>query len=107
MRVLQGYSSSPFTAVGSGATVDSEVAAEREAALDALMRPWREKYPETVLTATARQGRAQSLLLQASSEAGLLVLGRRDRLRSGPYTGPVVQAAVHHARCPTAVVPHA
>ncbi|GHB26683.1 universal stress protein [Streptomyces chryseus] len=106
LRVLHGYRPPSITTTGFGAAVDSDVAAEHEATLDALVRPWREKYPETVITSTARQGRAQSLLLHAASEAGLLVLGRRDRLRPGPYTGPVIQAAMHHARCPMAVVPH-
>jgi len=107
LRILHGYRPLPVTATGTGAAVASEVPAEYEAALDALVLPWREKYPETVMTATVRPGRAQSLLLHAASEAGLLVLGRHNRLRPGPYTGPVIQAAVHHARCPIAVVPHA
>ncbi|MFI7291319.1 universal stress protein [Streptomyces anulatus] len=107
LRILHGYRPLPLTATGAGAAVASEVPAEYEAALDALVRPWREKYPETVMTATARQGRAQSLLLHAASEAGLLVLGRHNRLRPGPHDGPVIQAAMHHARCPIAVVPHA
>ncbi|MER8199766.1 universal stress protein [Streptomyces microflavus] len=106
LRILHGYRPLPVTATGTGATVASAVPAEYETALDALVRPWREKYPETVMTATARPGRAQSLLLHAASEAGLLVLGRLNRLRPGPYTGPVIQAALHHARCPIAVVPH-
>ncbi|MFH8754315.1 universal stress protein [Streptomyces atroolivaceus] len=107
LRFLHGYRPLPVTAMGTGAAVASEVPAEYEAALDALVRPWREKYPETVMTATARPGCAQSLLLHAASEAGLLVLSRHNRLGPGPYTGPVIQAAMHHARCPIAVVPHA
>ncbi|MEV7405766.1 universal stress protein [Streptomyces sp. NPDC091267] len=107
LRVLHAYRPSPITAAGSRAAIDSEVAAEHKSALDALLRPWLERYPQTALTAAARQGRAQSLLLQAASGAGLLVLGRRDRLPPGPYTGHVIQAAMHHARCPVAVVPHA
>ncbi len=107
LRILHGYRPLPVTARGTGATVESEVPAEYETALDTLVRPWREKYPETVMTATARPGRAQSLLLHAASEAGLLVLGRCNRLRPRPYTGPVIQAAMHHAQCPIAVVPHA
>ncbi|MEU0382541.1 universal stress protein [Streptomyces cyaneofuscatus] len=107
LRILHGYRPLPVTATGAGAAVASAVPAEYEMALDALVRPWREKYPETVTTATVRPGRAQSLLLHAASEAGLLVLGRCNRLRPGPYTGPVIQAAMHHSRCPIAVVPHA
>ncbi|MFD3411292.1 universal stress protein [Streptomyces cyaneofuscatus] len=107
LHILHGYRPLPVTATGTGAAVESEVPAEYEAALDALVRPWREKYPETAMTATARPGHAQNLLLRPASEAGLLVLGRHSRLRPGPYTGPVIQAAMHHARCPIAVVPHA
>ncbi|WP_307058653.1 universal stress protein [Streptomyces achromogenes] len=39
--------------------------------------------------------------------AGLLVVGRRrHRGALAPRLGPVAQAAVHHAACPIAVVPH-
>ncbi|WP_406403228.1 universal stress protein [Streptomyces uncialis] len=106
LRVLHCYRPGPIAATGSGAAVSPEAAAECKSALDALVRPWRERYPETVLTTMARPGRAQSLLLHAASGAGLLVLGRRERLRPGPYTRPVIHAAMHHARCPMATVPH-
>ncbi|MFJ6700147.1 universal stress protein [Streptomyces sp. NPDC091272] len=107
LRVLHGYRRPPISATGPGAADGTEVMAQHESALDALVQPWRRKYPQTTVTTAVRRGRAQSLLLHAASGAGLLVLGRGDGLGPGPRTWPVIHAAVHHARCPTAVVPHA
>ncbi|WP_406264274.1 universal stress protein [Streptomyces sp. NBC_00191] len=69
---------------------------------------WREKYPDVPVTESAAAGSPVPILLRAASGAGLLVVGRqmRERPGSGPQTGPVTQAAIHHARCPVAVVPH-
>ncbi|WP_371525975.1 universal stress protein [Streptomyces sp. NBC_01283] len=105
VHILHGYR--PLSIAAPGARGGREVAAEHESALDALVQPWRAKYPRTAVTTAALQGRAQSLLLHAASDAGLLVLGRSDRPRSGPFTGPMIHAALHHARCPMVVVPHA
>ncbi|WP_308216795.1 universal stress protein [Streptomyces fragilis] len=41
------------------------------------------------------------------SDAGLLVVGRRETgHRVGARIGSVAHAALHHAGCPVAVVPH-
>ena len=46
-------------------------------------------------------------VVQAAEGAGLLVVGRRRHHRvPAPRLGPVTHAAIHHARCPVAVVPH-
>nr|WP_318216996.1 universal stress protein [Streptomyces sp. SCL15-6] len=45
------------------------------------------------------------MLLNASNEADLLVIGRRSSGRSGPRLGPVAHTVLHHAVCPVAVVP--
>ncbi|GAA1913544.1 universal stress protein [Streptomyces durmitorensis] len=107
VQVLHGYRPPSIAATGRGAGGGRETAAEHQSALDALVQPWRAKYPRTAVTTSALRGRAQSLLLHAASDAGLLVLGRRDRPRSGPFTGPTIHAALHHVRCPMVVVPHA
>ncbi|MEV2248265.1 universal stress protein [Streptomyces sp. NPDC049970] len=47
-----------------------------------------------------------SALVETSREAGLLVMGSRER-RSGPVlgVGHVVHALLHHSRCPVEIVP--
>ncbi|MER7172155.1 universal stress protein [Streptomyces mesophilus] len=82
--------------------------AEWSAFLAAVLRPWRDKYPEVTVVPSVGHGRRAGLVLQAAESAELLVVGRRLRAHPGigPYTGPVAHAAVHHARCPVAVVPH-
>ncbi|MGW7409978.1 universal stress protein [Streptomyces sp. NPDC054833] len=80
-------------------------AAER--ALDAMLRPWREKYPTVKIQELVENGRPAQLLLDASQDAGLLVVGRRIRPATlGTHTGPVAHAVMHHVHCPVAVVPH-
>ncbi|MFF4505052.1 universal stress protein [Streptomyces sp. NPDC001401] len=80
-------------------------AAER--ALDATLRPWREKFPTVKVLELVENGRPAQQLLDASQDAGLLVVGRRVRpARLGTHTGPVAHAVMHHVRCPVAIVPH-
>ncbi|MDV9171143.1 universal stress protein [Streptomyces sp. W16] len=75
--------------------------------LSAVLQVWRDKYPGVEVTETVTEGRARSVLLRASSGAGLLVVGRHLTDRpAGPRIGPVTHAAIHHAGCPVAVVPH-
>ncbi|WP_369008350.1 universal stress protein [Streptomyces sp. NTH33] len=46
-------------------------------------------------------------VVQAAEGAVLLAVGRRrHRPAPAPHLGPVAQAALHHGRCPVAVVPH-
>ncbi|WP_370656939.1 universal stress protein [Streptomyces sp. NBS 14/10] len=46
-------------------------------------------------------------VVRAAGGSGLLMIGRRrHRAALAPRLGPVVQSAVHHARCPVAVIPH-
>jgi nucleotide-binding universal stress UspA family protein len=44
-------------------------------------------------------------VVNASTHAGLLVLGRAEGAGSD-HPGPVAHAALHHAPCPVAIVPH-
>ncbi|MGV9452518.1 universal stress protein [Streptomyces sp. NPDC003635] len=75
--------------------------------MTAVLRVWRDKYPDVEVVETVTEGRAQSVLVRAGSGASLLVVGRRTGARrTGPRTGPVTHAAVHHVGCPVAVVPH-
>ena len=75
--------------------------------LDAVIKVWRDKYPEVEVVETVAEGRARSVLVRAATGASLLVVGRRTTERAaGPRTGPVTHAAVQHVGCPVAVVPH-
>ncbi|MFI7413380.1 universal stress protein [Streptomyces sp. NPDC049627] len=75
--------------------------------LTAVLQVWRDKYPEIEVVETVTEGRPQSVLVRAASGASLLVVGRRTTDRpTGPRTGPVTHAAIHHVGCPVAVVPH-
>ncbi|NGO47319.1 universal stress protein [Streptomyces ureilyticus] len=86
---------------------DPQRAEEWQGFLSAVLQVWRDKYPEIEVAETVAEGRAQSVLVRAATGASLLVVGHRiaERLL-GPRTGPVTHAAIHHAGCPVAVVPH-
>jgi nucleotide-binding universal stress UspA family protein len=74
--------------------------------LSEVLGPWREKFPTVEVMAESRTGGAADLLIEASREASLVVVGRR--VRRGPFTGhigSVTHAVLHHATCPVAVVP--
>ncbi|MDX3241365.1 universal stress protein [Streptomyces sp. ME18-1-4] len=75
--------------------------------LKAVLRPWRDKYPDVAVLETVVDDKPSTALVRASTGAGLLVVGHRLAERPvGPRTGPVTHAAIHHVGCPVAVVPH-
>ncbi|WBO62180.1 universal stress protein [Streptomyces camelliae] len=74
--------------------------------LSPALRPWREKFPGVTVTDSLGFEGASRAVVQAAQGAGLLVVGRRRHRPPLPRLGPVTQAAIHHARCPVAVVPH-
>jgi nucleotide-binding universal stress UspA family protein len=52
-------------------------------------------------------GQAARHLIEAASDASLVVVGRRARrLSIGTHIGPVTHAVLHHSPAPVAVVPH-
>jgi nucleotide-binding universal stress UspA family protein len=83
-----------------------ELRGEAEADLRRRLRPWLgPDAPE--VRVEVPQAAAASGLLGAAEGAGLVVEGRRHG--GGPpglRLGPVAHAALHHAACPVAVVPH-
>ena len=81
---------------------------EMEREVRERVRPWAERYPDVELHAALRlEGPAQAVVHEAEG-SDLLVVGRcrKHRTALGPRIGPVAHAAVHHAACPVAVVPH-
>ncbi|BDM69116.1 universal stress protein [Streptomyces nigrescens] len=110
LRVVHGRHLPSF-AYNRGGGVEPYAAEEAAAVarqdLARALGPWREKYPDVAVDARVELESAAPALLRDTADAGLLVVGRRHRhLRPGPRIGHVVQAVVHHAACPVAVVPH-
>jgi nucleotide-binding universal stress UspA family protein len=91
--------------------VDHEITEEttREAGswLGDALRPWREKFPQVEVDERISLESPAKAVVRAAQDTALLVVGRRRRRPAlSPRLGPVAQAAIHHARCPIAVVPH-
>ncbi|MFE2276492.1 universal stress protein [Streptomyces sp. NPDC059454] len=90
-----------------GPVSDPERAEEWLRFLSAVLRVWRDKYPDVEVLETVVAGKPASALVKAASGADLLVVGHRltDRPRV-PRTGPVTHTVIQRAGCPVAVVPH-
>ncbi|MFC4029952.1 universal stress protein [Streptomyces polygonati] len=85
-----------------------DLAANVAQTLAQRLLPWREKFPDVRVTTDIRLGGTAPLLIEASSGASLLVVGRRTRGSAlGSHIGPLTHAALHHSSAPVAVVPHA
>ncbi|MFJ1973855.1 universal stress protein [Streptomyces sp. NPDC087903] len=75
--------------------------------LSKALRPWHEKYPQVEVADSIRLASPAKAVVEAAEGAALLVVGRHEHRRGpAPRIGPVAQAAIHHGRCPVAVVPH-
>ncbi|WP_314174737.1 universal stress protein [Streptomyces winkii] len=87
------------------ATVQAELRAKQS--LARLLEPWRERFPEVDTEIRAEGGAAAPYLLQVSTDAALLTVGRRTRGHPFPTRiGPVAHALLHHSPRPVAVIPH-
>ncbi|MER6516593.1 universal stress protein [Streptomyces sp. NPDC001553] len=110
LRALHSWSLPPL--VGYGAAYDPRIHAQLDmsakAGLEEMLGPWRERYPGVRVAARATAGHAAWQLVEAASEAGLIIVGRRIRRSAvGAHIGPVTHAVLHHARAPVAVIAHA
>ncbi len=78
---------------------------EEERVLAEALGGRREKYPDVEVRRRLVQGRIRHTLIEASAEAGIVVVGARGRGGfTGLLLGSVSQAVLHHAHCPVAVV---
>jgi nucleotide-binding universal stress UspA family protein len=87
--------------------VGEEMTRDAQQRMGTVLRPWREKYPQVDVADSIRLESPSETVVRAAEGAALLVVGRHEH-RPGPAhrLGPVAQAAIHHGRCPVAVVPH-
>ncbi|KUN86409.1 universal stress protein [Streptomyces griseoruber] len=92
---------------GADHAVTEEMTKDAHKELSKTLRPWHEKYPQVEVDDSIRLASPAKAVVQAAQGAGLLVVGRRaHRHGRGHHLGPIAQAALHHGRCPVAVVPH-
>lgn len=79
--------------------------AERE--LADLLEPWRDKHPAVQVKGELHEGRPAHVLVHATAGACLVVVGHRTRRAgTGPHTGAVAHALIHHVHGPVVLVPH-
>lgn len=85
---------------------EGHIAAEHDRLLAEVLADWRERFPDTVVTATAVRAAPARELVSASGKQQLVVVGRRGEPR-GPLKrlGSTSQAVAQHAECPVVVVP--
>ncbi|MDW4911345.1 universal stress protein [Streptomyces sp. ADMS] len=87
-------------------TVTQEIIQDAQKHLRQTLRPWCEKFPGVAVTDDIRLESPARVVVAAAERAELLIVGRRSHHAPAPRLGSVAQAAVHHARCPVAVIPH-
>ncbi|MFJ9010012.1 universal stress protein [Streptomyces canus] len=88
-------------------TATYEMTREAQRELSKALHPWHEKYPQVDVADSIRLASPAKAVVQAAEGAALLVIGRRaHRHGVAPHLGHVTHAAIHHGRCPVAVVPH-
>jgi len=87
--------------------VTEEMTKDAQQELNKALRPWREKYPQVDVADSIRLASPAKAVVQAADGAALLVVGRRaHRHGAAPHLDHIAHAAIHHGRCPVAVVPH-
>jgi nucleotide-binding universal stress UspA family protein len=110
LRVVHAWTPSlvgEYLVLGASAGLEAPLELAQKEALSGALRPWQERYPQVEVVPVTVLGNTAPALLETAARAGLLVVGRRNRRAPiGPHIGPVAHAAIHHASCPVAVVPH-
>ncbi|MFF1650429.1 universal stress protein [Streptomyces sp. NPDC058240] len=109
LRAVHGQSLpvAAYTPWGVDHDVAEEIAQDARKQLDQILRPWRDKFPHVEVDDGIVLESPAKAVVGAAQGAGLLVVGRRKHHAApASHLGSVAQAAIHHARCPVAVVPH-
>jgi len=74
-------------------------------AFDQDLGRWEKEHPELTILSRVTPGQPRAALLEATSDAQLLVVGSRGRGGlTGTLLGSVSQAMLHHAACPVGIV---
>jgi nucleotide-binding universal stress UspA family protein len=112
VRAVRAWSLPPIYAYSPGSLRLADEAGGlvpfEEKALREALAPWRDRFPDVPVVEHVEMGSGGQVLLAAAAGARLLVVGRRTRHSPiGTRIGSVAHAALHHASCPVAVVPHA
>ncbi|WP_327186418.1 MULTISPECIES: universal stress protein [unclassified Streptomyces] len=93
----------PRLAMDAAGTPEEQVSAHLDDALREVVR----EHPEVEVSRRAVEGPAHRVLLEASADADLIVVGAQRRHgHFGLQLGSVAHALLHHSACPVAVVPH-
>jgi nucleotide-binding universal stress UspA family protein len=105
LRIVHGWQLSP-TLAGAGWAVDvDEVERSYRTALDQVIEPWRDRFPDVKVVEQTPLDHPVHALTEASRDADLVVVGARSR---GGLTemllGSVSHGILHHAHSPVAVV---
>lgn len=75
--------------------------------LEALVEPFRSRYPDVHVECLATSGSPRHNLVGASLGAQVVVVGTRGRGGfSGLVLGSTSHSLIHHASCPVVIVPH-
>lgn len=109
LRVVHGWSEPPTSFYGfyGDAELYGSLARRQATVLTEILRPWRQKFPDVDVIEASRCGSAAQVLVNASREASLAVVGRRIRTSPpGAHIGHVTHAVLHHVVAPVAVVTH-
>lgn len=107
LRVVHGWSMPPHVAHLADHALDDETGRQEASGVERVLEPWREKFPGVRVVEQTVVGNPGAHLVDAATDASMVVVGRRSRPTSlGARIGPVTHAVLHHATAPVAVVPH-
>ncbi len=99
---------SGYDAMVVGPEMRAEWSERSHAELEPVLAPLREEFPDVEVAVYVRHAPPVEAVLDAAERSELLVLGRRHhRLPFGSHLGPVVRAAIAHAKCPVLIAPEA
>ncbi|MET7926800.1 universal stress protein [Streptomyces sp. NPDC005349] len=110
LRVVYGWSATPVYSQARILTpgIQEQIRHGIATIMDEMLSPWRDKYPSVEVNPTHPMGQAAIQILDASSDAALLVVGRRTREAAafGTHIGAITHAVLHHSAAPVAVIAH-
>ena len=70
-----------------------------------ILAGWKADHPDVNVRTVTLPGEAAEVIIEASTEAGLMVVGRPHQPRLGSWTRSVARAVLRDAHCPLAIVP--